>query len=540
MRRKWNWMMVAFAGLVLVTGLDHELAVADDHKKGKKDCDLTPEDAQMTGLAGWHEMPVFTVGETVNGYTPPGILDGIGAFRRGNNVRLLVNHELTSDVGYPYTLANGASLTGARVSFFDIDRDSLAVCDAGLAYDTIYNRAGDEVAGSGDLEFGGLNRLCSSVSFRRHEYGFRDDVYFTGEETGGGTEFVLDVKRGELWAAPAMGRAAWENVTAMETGDRNTVAILIGDDRAGAPLLLYIGEKQNGNNFLARNGLASGKLYAWKADNGDLSPEDFNGTGACRSGQFVELDYYRPDLAGNGDYDELGYATQAKQDALANAAGAFAFSRPEDVATCPFDGTLAVLASTGRDSLFPSDSWGTIYLVSVDFEDLSCEICVSYDGDDSGGGFFPHPDFGIRSPDNLDWADNGNIYINEDRSIGGFGLTSGEEASMWELDPFFPVNNGIQRIAQIDRLAGLPGGQTDGDPTDIGDWESSGVLDVSELFGVRRGTLLVADVQAHSVRDGSIGGSTDLVEGGQLFFLMKKRPSRHKNDDHRGRGRDRR
>jgi hypothetical protein len=206
---------------------------------------------------------------------------------------------------------------------------------------------------------------------------------------------------------------------------------------------------------------------------------------------------------------------------LAAAAGAFAFSRPEDVSTDPNDGTRAVMASTGRSSLFPSDAWGTMYIIDVDFSDLSADIDVIYDGDDSGGGYFANPDEGIRSPDNLDWADDGYIYINEDRSVSGFGQTSGEEASMWKLDPKFPNTKGIARIAQIDRSAALPGGQTDPAPSDIGNWESSGVLDVSDLFDVDKGILFIANVQAHSVRDGSIGGGANLVEGGQLFFLYQ-------------------
>lgn len=406
-----RWEAPRLFGAVAVLTMLVAATVLAGNGKGKgvgrdnSPCVLTPEDAQMTGLGDWIELPVFTVGESVNGYTPPKILDGIGAFKGNKNtIRLLVNHELVANAGYPYTLANGAELTGARVSYFDIDRHDLGVCDAGLAYDTIYNRAGSVVTGPGDLEFGGLNRLCSSHSFRKNTFGFKDDLYFTGEETDGGTEFVLDVKRGDLWAVPALGRAAWENVTALDTGDKDTVAILIGDDRQAAPLLLYIGEKQPGNNFLARNGLSQGSLYVWVADDSDvISPEDFNGTGMCESGGFVEIDYYRPDLAGNGDYDDLGYATQSHQDALAADAGAFMFSRPEDVSTSPFDGALAVLASTGRGGLFPSDNWGTVYLIGLDFSDLSTDVCIIYDGDDAGGGEFAHPDFGIRSPDNPAW-----------------------------------------------------------------------------------------------------------------------------------------
>ena len=61
-----------------------------------------------------------------------------------------------------------------------------------------------------------------------------------------------------------MGRAAWESVAALEVPGINKthVAILIGDDRGDAPLLLYVGEKKPGGNFLERNGLTKGRLYA--------------------------------------------------------------------------------------------------------------------------------------------------------------------------------------------------------------------------------------------------------------------------------------
>ena len=40
-----------------------------------------------------------------------------------------------------------------------------------------------------------------------------------------------------------MGRAAWESVTELDTGTTDKVAILVGDDREAAPLLMYVGEK---------------------------------------------------------------------------------------------------------------------------------------------------------------------------------------------------------------------------------------------------------------------------------------------------------
>ncbi|MDJ0511305.1 MAG: DUF839 domain-containing protein [Crocosphaera sp.] len=359
-----------------------------------------------------------------------------------------------------------------------------------------------------------------------------------------------------LHALPWLGRAAWENVTQLDTGNSNEVGILLGDDREAAPLLLYVGEKDTSANagFLERNGLADGSLYVWVPDEdlGDTpdsvvddegNPEDpdtnpdpagFNGTGNSESGTFVEIDYYRPDQRGtaidtDGDgsiqdelgYDDLGFATQFQQDTLALEAGAFQFSRPEDVATNPADGTEAVLASTGRGGRFPSDDWGITYSVDVEFGDsaITADLEILYDGDDAGAGQFEHPDFGLRSPDNLDWADDGNIYINEDRSTGEFGQTSGEEASIWKLDP---TTGDLTRVAQMDRSAvpGDPIPQTDGDPEDIGDWESSGILDVSDLFDKDPGSFFLYDVQAHSLRDGVIE-EEDLVQGGQLAILSE-------------------
>jgi hypothetical protein len=226
-----------------------------------------------------------------------------------------------------------------------------------------------------------------------------------------------------------------------------------------------------------------------------------------------------------GYYDDTCLRSIATGDEGDGGLEAFAFSRPEDLATNPADGSQVVLASTGRSSLFPSDAWGTTYIIDMDLSDLSsptAELTILYDGDDAGDGFFAGPDFGPRSPDNLEWASDGLIYIQEDRSVGGFCQTSTEEASIWQLNPELDAGSPL-RIAQINRLAVLPDGQTDGDPGDCGDWESSGIEDVTHLFPTEYGeTLLLFDVQAHSVRDGTIGGDDNLVQGGQLLFLSNK------------------
>lgn len=206
----------------------------------------------------------------------------------------------------------------------DIDIQSRSIVQAGLAFDTIYNRSGKTVTTARDLTFSGIQRLCSAKGFKNGKDGFVDDIFVTGEETfSGGSAFALDIKNSEVWAVPALGRAGFESFTSVGLGDSQKVSLLIGDDCDGAGLLLYIGEKM-GTDFLSRNRLKHGKLYAWKPDqSGIRSPNDWTGTGNTLQGQFIEIEYFRPDLKGNGD--ELGYAQQGKQDALVAAAGAFKF-----------------------------------------------------------------------------------------------------------------------------------------------------------------------------------------------------------------------
>jgi len=523
----------------------------------------TTQPSQVKGLNGYTVDPIFTVGDKIGNYVAPGILDGIGAYSLNDTtVRILVVNEVGATDGYKYTLKNGTQLPGARVNYFDVDKRTLQIVDAGLAHDTIINRKGEVVDAATDLEFGGIQRFCSAALFEANQFGagigLADRIFFSGEETYGGTEFALDTKTNVLYTLPWFGRAAWENVTELNTGRTDKVAFLIGDDRGPAPLILYIGDKnaKNDGSFLDRNGLGQGKLYVWVADDPsnatdaiEADPREFKGTNNSTVGKFVEIKYYDPALANTAvdgpdsdtsiqnelGYDAQGFATQAQQDKLAADVKAFLFSRPEDLSTNPKDGTQVVLASTGRETIFDGvDTYGTTYKIDIDFNnintgDISAKIDILFDGNLT-------KDASLRNPDNLDWADDGKIYFNEDRAATAtiFAGTSKEEASIWRIDPSVAdPSSTLTRIAQVDRSA-VPSGQTDPSPTDIGNWETSGILDVSTLFGNAPGTQFIFDVQAHSLRDGTIITATDidgngdgtktrqenLVEGGQLSFLI--------------------
>lgn len=494
-------------------------------------------DTQLSS-AGWTVTPLFTVGESFGDYLPVGILDGVAAFESvaPDTVDVLVNHELSPGNGYAYQLRTGASMTGARVSRVQITRKivsgvpTVSIFRAGPAFNAVFDRNQLPVTDPAQVnetgnDIDGIARLCSSQGIAAGTYGFVDDVDLTGEETGkpfhphGGSLWALDVQQNTLWAVPAAGRMAWENVTPLQTGEAGTVALLCGDDTQAAPLYLYIGLKNavGDGSFLDRNGLLEGTLYAWKADNGDLDPEAFNGLNEGRRGTFVEVDVQDVAMAGTVGYDDQGYADIDTLQNEADSLGCFSFSRPEDLATNPLDGTQAVFASTGRGGLYPSDNWGILYIVDVDFDDLSATLTIVHDADG-----LPVPDEGIRSPDNLDWADDGKVYVQEDRSTSPsslFGAITGADASVWRIDP---ITRATTRIAEMDDSAVAPAGATNDCAGVLGCWESSGILDVTELFNTLPGErLLLATVQAHGIEDGPIGGNALLDEGGQLVFLSK-------------------
>ena len=498
----------------------------------------------MPGQNGYSTTPLFTVGETIHGYSPPGILDGLAAFDRGDHIYLLANHEMA--VNPPpsgghvlpngeYSLENGVSLSGGRISFFQIDKGTRTVTDAGLAFDRIINRAGEEVDEPADLVFKGVDRLCSAFGTEAGRYGFVDTIFLAGEETTdetdpnnpiGGGMFALDVEGRSLWAAPALGVAKWENAVPLNVPAINEthIILLLGDDTDGAPLYLYVGEKDRSADagFLSRNGLAQGELYMWKTDDGSTLPKDFAGNGNSKSGRFVQVVNYQPESAGQDGFDALGYAALKNLHSQRDLHQAFRFSRPEDLATNPDNGTQLVFASTGH-TFDSADFWGTTYIIDVeitkqrlDSGSIGATIRVLHDGDAFSDYGYSDSREGLRNPDNLCWATDGFIYVQEDRATYANRDSFGQEGSIWRLDP----NSGAAvRVAQMDRTA-IPSGQVDASGVYPGLWESSGIIDVSGLFEERPGTLFLFTVQAHYLR-GSVISSKGLAEGGQLLFLSR-------------------
>jgi len=500
---------------------------------------------------------LITVGELTSGtapgsvYVPPGIFDGQGAYSNGDGTyTLLVNHEVGSSVAYGYT-AEGLdpAVLGSRISriVVDIDADDnkangfqSRVVSSGLAYDKVIG-----------TDKNGFDRFCSANLVEANSFGarrgFADRIYLTGEETGGGAFYALDTANSDLYQVNAFGKGSWESATLVDTGSTNTVAVLMFDD-AAAPLRLWVGQKTSGG-FLERNGLAeaNGSLYTFVptsrfGETGvDATPgpdsDDLKalGLGAPLAGGWVKIE--KP--VGKASYADL---TDAEIRKLATDLGALQLSRIEDGDVNPLNGQQVAFVTTGSTSFTNADLYGNVF--TLGFADAfspdgslattgASTLRVIYDADR-----LTDPTKGLRNPDNLAWSADGFLYLQEDRANGGGtdvskGNFGTQEASIWKLNPSGPVDaiTGVpsERWAQVDRTA-VPAayGQsqpafTNADSNGVGNWETSGVIDVSGIYGATAGSFFLANVQAHSIIDGNINGSGYLGEGGQIDLIQQTR-----------------
>jgi hypothetical protein len=290
---------------------------------------------------------------------------------------------------------------------------------------------------------------------------------------------------------------------------------MLFDDTFGTAnyLYLWVGTKAAGStDFLARNGIAaaSGSLYAWKAT-------DIANTQAALNGVNLNTPV-------NGSWVQLGTGAQIAAlstgtdlRSLASAQGAMAFVRIEDGDVDPGTGRKVAFNTTGGSG---DDLYGNTNIIDLTnafdangqvVSGATTALRVLVDTDRLTG---VARQSGVRNPDNLAWSANGRLYIQEDRSLpagvvdGSFGS---EEASIWSVDV---LTGTTVRWAQIDR-GSVPTayGQSDSAPSDVGNWESSGVIDVSAIYGTAAGSYFLSAVQAHSLTNGNLNGNLNTGGG---------------------------
>jgi len=410
--------------------------------------------------------PILTTGETVGDYQMAGVPDGLGAYKDGSDVVLFMNHELTT--------VEDANISGARVSRLVLDASTGAVKSGEYIYD------GTE----------GFERFCSAYMAGPWD-GFDKPTFLTGEETTGspkgGLSVAIDGATGQPTELPWLGHIDHENEVAIPGFTGKTVIVTTDDNSKGSEVYLYVADSPA--DVLA----GKGQLYVFKADNAAGTADIKKGTEL--TGTFVPIDQ-----ADNTDGDAL--------QAAADSAGAFKFVRTEDVTYDRTNTTTIYFTDTGDDQDpnlaadgTPLTKNGRLYAMTLDPADptKASGFKVLLDGDQGDD---------ILNPDNID-ANKTTIMLQEDRNDYNRHENSDDTGRILAYDI---ASGKVTPIAKVDQSdgAGLV------DPGDeAGSWESSGIINVSDIYG--EGAWLV-DVQAHTIKVPQFGKED---EGGQLLLIRQ-------------------
>ena len=533
-----------FSVLLLVASLVLSAGALADPQRSSYRPQLAPND-------GFSSSPLLTVSEVYDGYTPVGLASGIGLYEGATRAIVYTSHALRPNDGYPYQLANGTTLEGSRVSRFLISRQSRGIEEAGLAYDTVYDRARTLVDDPRQISetgssINGFERFTTALPLRTED-GFRNSLVLVGERKtvgGGGTWWALSPTERTLFAVPELGRGAWTGAAALAPVGAGFVALLLADDATGSPLYLWLGQHcyWRACNRADRAGLRIGQLYAFVPNNGEVTPADFNGTvnglGAQMPGTFQPVTTFRADRAGQNGWDDLGYRDAGGIRNQAVGLGAFRFTRPQALSTNPAARTQVAFSSAGDGVPGSDDQWGDVYRVTVNLSAMAPgwptwgfvggelvlpasfpgTVRLLHDADS-----LEDPDTGIRNPDNLAWGEDGNIYVQEVKVGDDFGLSTGRETSVMELRP---TDFQFFQVAEIDRTAIHPRRNvTDTNAGELGAWVSTGIVDVSAFFDLWPGEQpFMLNTQAVGTQGGDLGfpnSSSSLGAGGQTIIFSR-------------------
>jgi hypothetical protein len=415
--------------------------------------------------------PIITANDTLpSGYIFQRIPDGLGIYDNGNGtVDVFVNHELEKEVEGEY----------AKVSNIRLNQNNVSIIDANL----IIN--GSE----------GYERLCSA--YLVEGYGFEHPIFFTNEEVNDGLVLAIDAINGTVTEMPWMGEFSHENTIHVPYFSNNihkTVVLSFEDgDATESEVYMYVSNSPE--DLLS----GKGQLYVFGAENQTAynTWDDIHFSNKTVSGNFIPLKWNH----------SIQNPTDLDNEAI--AAGGFQFIRAEDGAFDKRDGseTILYMAETGsdideNDQPIPVGSngqnWTKGRIYKFTFTDPKDPTKASFEVIMDGNNPIASGYNVITNPDNVDTSQN-SLMIQEDRIVPNrqnvtypYDVTQNAKIIRMDL-----ANGNLETIAYVN--------QTEDVSAQYGDWESSGILDVSKIFG--QGSWLL-DVQAHS-----------LGEGGQLIMM---------------------
>jgi hypothetical protein len=387
-----------------------------------------------------------------NGYVFPRLPDGLASINnRDGLVDIFVNHELSLDKVNEY----------AKVSKLTVDQNG-GIISGELIED-----------GSGKYE-----RFCSATIFK--DNGFKNSVFVTNEEIEEGIVVAYDTVTKNKTEMPWLGKFSHEN-TILVPNKNNKTIVLTTEDNESMHSQLYMFISNNPTDFL--NGI--GQLYVLIGENNTTSFQDLQ-KGITYNGYFQPVTW--------------NWMTQNSTD-LENEVqklNALDFMRLEDTDYDKADNSIIYVADTGSDEFGERYEDGRLYqfeIIESSFNQVNnanvtnnnyykVKISILLDGDDGDD---------LRNPDNIATSKK-SIMIQEDLNDYNI-IDGGVNARVLKYDL---TSHNLNPVAIVDQ-------SQDVSHTRDGEWESSGIIEVFDIFG--KGYWLL-DIQAHT-----------LGEGGQLLLM---------------------
>jgi hypothetical protein len=484
-----------------------------------------------------------TAGDVINGYQIAGIPDGTGAFKTGNSVKILMNHE----IGYSTTSASmaraGGDATGATVTEFTMNPTTQKLTNARefLTSALFYNYATKAYSSTPSAPTGAtekdsygtpqhtkfLNRFCSASLApagrfayvdpkTKKAFGIKDAVFLTGEEGGDESRGFAVNAAGQLAQIPGLGLASWETFVAAPTGTRTTA--LFGNEDGSATdsqLWLYQGTKTNTGTWFQRAGLTNGKTYVMNIG-GFKTEAEFRAQ--VGKGKETAVTFASVDASVNG-------VAQNKAAALVGTS----LARVEDGAFDPNDARNYYFVTTesngdkGATALDPNNKLVTkrdggalwkLRLTDAKNPALGGTITMLLNGSEA-----PY----MNKPDNIEVDGYGNILIEEDPGNNP------------QLERMFAYRIADGKVVVLTQFKDKMFSKASGDASFITeDEEQSGVLNVTSLLRKSKSdknSYYILNAQVHATGAALLKARPDItnvdeqtvlaraIEAGQVYIL---------------------
>lgn len=422
-----------------------------------------------------------------------GIPDGLGAFDNANGtMTVLINHEVREqDPG----IIREHGQKGAFISRLIINKNDLKVIKAEDQIKKVF--AYNSESGKYYTDDRPLYKLCSGDLSKimgfydpKSGLGYKGRIFLSGEEVDPNgrafAHFVDGEKNGVSYELAWLGNMAFENLLAHPGTGKNTVVAITEDAHKGGEVYFYVGKKQASENPVEQAGLAHGDLYVLKID-GLLAESSAYGRQVLNSNNSGSFS-----LVKIGNVSSL---TGEELDRVAKKLAATVFLRPEDGAWDTVDSNRFYFNTTADFDL-PSRIWALdFYNILQPQQGGTARIIYETKKNEQ------------HMLDNMTVAQNGEIIVQEDPGDNEY------IAEILKINPRLK-NSKVIKLARHDE------GEFNANRLTT-DEESSGVIDVTGIFGKSNEQQYLLTVQAHSPFS-NISDREEVIEHGQLLLMRNK------------------